>query len=53
MKISIPGLLFTLVDSDGNTVEGGEFGLLLYNGGTVCDDFFDTNAANAICHFMG
>jgi hypothetical protein len=28
-------------------------GLLLYNGGTVCDDDFDENAATAICKEMG
>ena len=44
---------FTLVDSAGDVTESGELGLLLYNGGTVCDDQFDINAANAICHSMG
>jgi len=29
------------------------FSLFLYNGRTVCDDYFDINAANAICHLMG
>ena len=28
-------------------------GLLLYKGGTVCDDGFDENTANAICSLMG
>ena len=28
-------------------------GLLLYNGGTVCDDSFSGNSANAICKYMG
>ena len=28
-------------------------GLLLYEGGTVCDDYFDDNSANAICREMG
>ena len=28
-------------------------GLLLYKGGTVCDDGFDKNSANAICNLMG
>ena len=27
--------------------------LLLYKGGTVCDDKFDTKAAKAICKDMG
>lgn len=44
---------FTLVNSDGNAIHEGELGLLLYNSGTVCDDRFDVNAANAICRFMG
>ena len=33
------------------TVQGHS--LLLYNGGTVCDDSFDNNAATAICREMG
>ena len=44
---------FSIVDSEGNAITDGEFGLLLYNGGTVCDDGFNNNAANAICRFMG
>ena len=27
--------------------------MLLYNGDTVCDDYFDSNAADAICREMG
>ena len=42
-----------LVDKEGNEVDVGGEGLLLYNGGTVCDDDFDDNAADAICKFMG
>ena len=41
--------LFTLVDSNGAAVEGEELGLLLYKGGTVCDDRFNITAAEAIC----
>jgi hypothetical protein len=48
---------FTLVNSTGNTLEDGEFGLLLIHGGTVCDSkyfhSFDNNAAHAICNSMG
>ena len=29
------------------------YGLLMYNGGTVCDDYFDSTAADAICKKMG
>ena len=38
---------FSIVDQEGNP--GADFGLLLYNGGTVCDDLFSDNAAQAIC----
>ena len=34
-------------------METGDIGLLLYNGGTVCDDRFSDNSANAICREMG
>lgn len=44
---------FRLVDDYGNSVGDNERGLLLYNGGTVCDDHFDQTAANAICIEMG
>ena len=30
-------------------MEGDKYGLLLYKGGTVCDDRFDDTAADAIC----
>ena len=45
--------LFTLVDSNGTDVEGDQIGLLLYKGGTVCDDNFNTAAAEAICIQIG
>ena len=35
-----------------NIILGNQLGLLLYKGGTVCDDFFNDNAANAICRLM-
>ena len=44
--------LFTLVDSDGNPVEGQQLGLLLYRGGTVCDDGFNDIAAEAVCRHI-
>ena len=43
---------FTLVNSTGHLINGRELGLLLYGGGTVCDDSFDNIAANAICKKM-
>ena len=51
----IRSTLFRLVDDDKNEVEGGQMGLLLYNGGTVCDDSlsFTDNSADAICREMG
>ena len=42
---------FTLVNEKGAMT--GNSGLLIYNGGTVCDDYFDQNAADAICSWMG
>ena len=42
---------FNLVNEDGE--DGGNSGLLIYKGGTVCDDYFDQNAADAICSLMG
>ena len=44
---------FTLVDSEGNEIDGEEQGLLLYKWGTVCDDSFNATAADAICKYMG
>ena len=45
---------FELVKSGGGEAyKSEELGLLLYNGGTVCDDSFDTFDANAICIRMG
>ncbi|XP_063681810.1 deleted in malignant brain tumors 1 protein-like isoform X2 [Bolinopsis microptera] len=44
---------FSQMSQDGNQVSGGQEGLLLYNGGTVCDDNFDINAAHAVCRKLG
>ena len=44
---------FDVVDEDGHVVTGEEGGLLLYKGGTVCNDYFSDTAANAICRKMG
>ena len=45
--------VFTLVDWRGSTAARGCEGLLLYSGGTVCDDHFNMNAAHAICRVLG
>ena len=44
---------FSLVNRDGDEISGRERGLLLYNGGTVCDDYFSDYSADAICREMG
>ncbi|KAL5260069.1 hypothetical protein ACHWQZ_G010254 [Mnemiopsis leidyi] len=44
---------FTLVDWQGHTAARGCEGLLLYAGGTVCDDYFNSNSAHAICKLLG
>ena len=45
---------FMLVDEQGRQItEADQRGLLLYNGGTVCDDSFTDNAARAICIELG
>ena len=41
------------MNSHGDEVGEGVKGLLLYNGGTVCDDQFDENSAIAICRLLG
>ena len=43
---------FKLVNSAGERSKEG-WGLLLYDGGTVCDSPFDNTAASAICLAMG
>ena len=43
---------FKLVNRYGNVIDGENLGLLLYRGGTVCDDDFDDIAADAICRNM-
>ena len=44
---------FELVDENGVAVGAGVQGLLLYKGGTVCDDRFSDNSAEAICRLLG
>ena len=44
---------FSLVNSDGQTAGANTLGLLIYEGGTVCDDGFTDNSADAICYTMG
>ena len=41
------------MDQNNNTVGARIEGLLLSNGGTVCDDSFSDNSADAICREMG
>ena len=41
------------MDPEGNVIGSKQEGLLLYGGGTVCDDYFNYNAANAICKELG
>ena len=45
--------IFKLVDQEGESISGDGRGLVLYHGGTVCDDFFSDNSANAICRELG
>ena len=42
-----------LRNSVGNAINTDAYGLLLYKGGTVCDDEFDTITAKAVCKEMG
>ena len=46
---------FNLVDKYGDIIEDGDGirGLLTYNGGTVCDNYFGDSEADVICREMG
>ena len=45
---------FVIVDEKGEILTGPGEGLLLYRGGTVCDDImFSSMSAAAICRFLG
>ena len=48
-----PDRLFRLVGRGGEDVAEGDLGLLLYRGGTVCDDEFDHTDARVICRELG
>ena len=52
-KFSVLSAEFTLVDINGRAITDESKGLLLYNGGTVCDDSFSDNSGTAICREMG
>ena len=41
------------MDRNGDEITDEREGLLLYSGGTVCDDNFSDNSANAICSELG
>ena len=43
----------TLVNSAGEPHTGEGWALLLYNGGTVCDDYFGMKEASVICRHLG
>ena len=48
------GCSFTLIEEDGSAITSSyQEGLLLYNGGTVCNDYFSYNSGGAICKEMG
>ena len=42
-----------MANSEGGETTEGDLGLLLYYGGTVCDDNFNDKAGDAICREMG
>ncbi|XP_063692406.1 deleted in malignant brain tumors 1 protein-like isoform X4 [Bolinopsis microptera] len=44
---------FRLLNELGEEASPGDWGLLFYNGGTVCKDYFSANSAHAICKEMG
>ena len=44
---------FALVDENGSHLLGQKEGLLLYKAGTVCDNDFTNESANAVCRKMG
>ena len=45
--------MFSLIDVKGNSLQSEQLGLVLYQGGTVCNEKFDNKTAEAICRQMG
>ena len=52
-SVTTPDADFSLIDWKGRSVGVGVRGLLIVNEGTVCNDNFSNNSANAICRRMG
>ena len=41
------------MDANGNGISDEQEGLLTYKDGTVCDDYFSSSSADAVCREMG
>ena len=48
----VSGNGFYLLDINRHVTTTG-YGILMYSGGTVCDDAFNDNTANWVCRMMG
>ena len=54
LHIALSDCSFRLIDEYKRTITAeNQEGLLLYNGGTVCDDDFSDNSGTAICKLLG